>query len=461
MRCLNKILILFAILISESVSLIAQPSLNDSSKVYQYWAKRGIIEMVSAYMDDYLEAVKDFGKSSIEKQGAKSFNDVFIKNIENKSIREIDSTFKIFSKFLVKNNWQAAEKNLFIPLQERYNSSKFIDKSFFEVNKPSSNDRSTIIPGHKNMMKNWNEVQSRIIKSYNKNLQELSNQSISKVDSPKQAILNSDAVITNNTYKAGNRIRPNNSNNYNWFNLIIYFLALCSAFLLGCYVVYQISKTQIFSILNKEEEFYLDEILKSRKRYLFIYIALVEKLKERKDDYKRKLDNFNKKGNIKGNENNIIKIPNLLKTKEKLEKENLHLIDNKSQLESPFDPQIKENHNELKQNEALNSIIFFTIPESDGSFIIEKGESSNDGRKLYRIEYLKNTINGQLYFISSDQDKRAINRLESYLKPVCEIENILLSASANKIELVNPGAVVLISDRWVIDLNSKVKIKLY
>ena len=80
--------------------------------------------------------------------------------------------------------------------------------------------------------------------------------------------------------------------------------------------------------------------------------------------------------------------------------------------------------------------------------------------KFYKIEYKKNSDQGDLCFISSDQDKRAINRLDTYLKPVCDIDNIINSETANKIELLRSGKVILINDSWVIDSNQKVKIKL-
>ncbi len=105
--------------------------------------------------------------------------------------------------------------------------------------------------------------------------------------------------------------------------------------------------------------------------------------------------------------------------------------------------------------------LYFSMPESDGSFQLSNGESSNDGKKYFRIEFEDSSTKGELYYLSGDRDQRAINRLESYLKPVCEIENITNSSSATKIEVIQAGKVSLMNDSWVIDPENKIKIKLY
>ncbi|MGM0408937.1 MAG: hypothetical protein ACQERU_13225, partial [Bacteroidota bacterium] len=112
----------------------------------------------------------------------------------------------------------------------------------------------------------------------------------------------------------------------------------------------------------------------------------------------------------------------------------------------------------IQEKESIK--LFFSMPESDGRFIISNGEQSNDGRKYYKIEYFEKSDEGQLFYLSSERDKRAINRLESYLKPVCDIDNILNAESATRVDFISPGKVIFIDDSWVIDSNNKVKIKL-
>lgn len=105
--------------------------------------------------------------------------------------------------------------------------------------------------------------------------------------------------------------------------------------------------------------------------------------------------------------------------------------------------------------------IYFTMPSSEGSFQISHGEASNDGKKYFKIEFEESSTKGELFYLSGDRDQRAINRLESYLKPVCIIKNITNAATATKIKLIHTGKVSRVNDRWVIDPNNKTKIELY
>lgn len=105
--------------------------------------------------------------------------------------------------------------------------------------------------------------------------------------------------------------------------------------------------------------------------------------------------------------------------------------------------------------------IYFSMPSSDGSFQISHGATSNDGKKYFRIEFEESSTEGMLFYITGDRDQRAINRLESYLKPVCIIKNITNAGTASKIKLIQSGKVSRVNDRWIIDVNNKTKIELY
>jgi len=439
--------------------LKAQVIFNDSLSVYNYWGKRGIIEMVYAYMNDYAETVTGVKISTIESDGIKKFNEKLIQNIEAKTTEEINSDFDNVSELLIKNDWQNAEKRLFIPLKGRLISSKKLDKSFFEVTKPGSKEKSTDISGFKNLLKYWNKTEDQVIKEYNSDLRKITQKVESEKSLPETVQNNQDTFrtrhIDNNKYDANTRTRVHKK--LNWLNFFFCLIAMASSFIFGGLVVYLISKSEIYSILSQEKDNYLSEIRRSKKRFPFVFLHLVEKLKERKDDYKRKSENSNKKDNYREILNLNEQIAGLKEIKDALQKENLLLKENfpKQPTEDVIDNKV-----EISQKANGFSIIYFTIPEDDGSFIVDKGGTYDDGRKFYKIEYSKDDVHGKLFFITSDQDKKAINRLDSYLKPVCEIENILLGNSANKIELSMPGTVVLIEDRWVIYSEKKVKIKL-
>lgn len=147
-----------------------------------------------------------------------------------------------------------------------------------------------------------------------------------------------------------------------------------------------------------------------------------------------------------------------LKEKETPITSNLTSNEKKEVINNPI---IRINEPEKHPFIKFNRHIYFSMPESDGSFKITDGESSNDGRMNFRIDYEDSTRQGELFFISSDRDQKAINSLETFLKPVSDIENIASAETASKIHMIEKGRVRLVNDSWVIDPSRKIKIKLY
>jgi len=193
----------------------------------------------------------------------------------------------------------------------------------------------------------------------------------------------------------------------------------------------------------------------SGERFIFKYIGLFVLLKKRKDEYKKELDQT-------GNTENSI-----LRSKiENLRSENSMLKNQLSSFRTSDEKSPEKNtENKFYEWRIDNSKqpiqkLFFSMPEDDGCFIVKNGVPSNDGSMYYRIEYNDNNDQGKLFYLPGDRDRRAINRLESYLKPVCDIENIINASSASRIDFLSPGKVVLINDNWMIDNTNKVKIKL-
>jgi hypothetical protein len=200
-------------------------------------------------------------------------------------------------------------------------------------------------------------------------------------------------------------------------------------------------------LLDDDKETYKNSV----QLGLFSFLSMVSLLKKRKDDYKNK-------------------VRELLSTIEKLEKKSKpeNDITTKTSIDNVDTEKLKVNTDDsaksiewdISKEVGNTSISYFSIPENDGRFIIEKGEQINDGSKYYKIEHRNNSDEGSLFYINSNQDKRAINRLDSYLKPVCDVDNIINAESASKIEVLKYGKVIKIADSWVIDTNHKVKIKL-
>lgn len=117
--------------------------------------------------------------------------------------------------------------------------------------------------------------------------------------------------------------------------------------------------------------------------------------------------------------------------------------------------------------------IYFSIPQLDGSFSQIHGHEKDDGDSYYKIVHKKGQDHGKLFYISSEHDKRSMHRYDSYLNPVCSIENLdqfSISEGKNRLDtalevskrisLIEPGEVWFNGDKWIISENKKVKIKL-
>ena len=59
---MNKIISLMIILLGIVQTTFAHPEFKDDNEVYNYWAKRGIIEAIYAYMQDYKSTVGAINK---------------------------------------------------------------------------------------------------------------------------------------------------------------------------------------------------------------------------------------------------------------------------------------------------------------------------------------------------------------------------------------------------------------
>lgn len=400
--CYLKVFVISIILLVKCSFLFAQNEFSDSAKAYEYWTKRGIIEILYAYMDDYITTVTDSslpkGKRkdcTKERNGLQAYKKQFISQVN-----EVE--FDTLSAFLVSNNWSDAEKNVLQPLISNYKAKKTLNSDFFTTIKPTGNEKSTVIPGYSNKMINWNKTVSRILSNYNEN---------SKRNKGKTTLIG--------------------------------FLS----FLIGMFITFFIIKSRIYYLLDDDRETYKNSV----HRGLFSFLSMVSLLKKRKDDYKNKVIELSSK------------IENLeKKSKSENDTASKTIIDNvdTEKLKINTDDSVKSIEWDISKEAGNKSISYFSIPENDGRFIIEKGEQTNDGSKYYKIISRTVSDEGDLFYISGTQDKRAINRLDSYLKPVCDIDNIINAENASKIEVLKNGKVIKIADSWVIDPNHKVKIKL-
>jgi hypothetical protein len=442
-----KLIILILVFLWFFPSLSAISRLNDSTEAYQYWAKRGIIEMVYAYMNDYIEAVGEEGAKKEEMEGRNEYYTEFVKEIDSKGPPSFDTV----SLFLVTNSWPTADKKLLQPLLSNLKASAKLDSSFFTAKKPGSGDIITVIPGKQNKKVNWNSKCSEILKSYNTELQNIAKKNGAQIKHNKPLPIR-EIPVDSFQIESRNEKEIESIYKFNLFNLSLFIFGI----MIGGLVIYLISRAKIYSILQYEKDKYLSDVRLSNERFFFKYIGLFHILKKSKDFYKNDYRKQESNSELRDIQEQLKK---LQLDYEALEKK--HSIPNKYIDSSDADNRAGSTHEwDVKHHEEAVRKLFFSMPESDGHFIINNGVPSNDGRMYYKIEYNKLSESGQLIYLSSDRDQRAINKLESYLKPVCEIENINNADSATQIEFISPGKVHLMDDRWVIDIENKVKIKL-
>lgn len=459
---MNKI-VLFIIILTGFVQVsFAQIQFKDSIEAYNYWAKLGIIEATYAYMQDYILTVGE-DKAKAEIVGKDKYLETFIQDIDSKE--ELPS-FAQISELLNENSWSGAEKKLFNPLKTNFENKKILNERFFNTTKPGSKDLVTVIPGQYNHNKHWNAKIKDILSKYNESLLSL------KKEEPKVAESNPKPTNLENNQSQSEIKQSEEKSNRNpkqipWKTYLLYGSIFIIGILIGGIFVFIITKNKIKSIVNEEDKRKYDDYSHAANNspYLFGYLSVVYFLHKQKDKYKKESESVNQNnGNRIGElERNIVQLE---KEKKDLLDENIELGKKLEQESIQKDENQAESHNAKSQdinNQFLKRItkLYFSMPESDGSFQLSNGESSNDGKKYFRIEFEDSSTKGELYYLSGDRDQRAINRLESYLKPVCEIENITNSSSATKIEVIQTGKVTLMNESWVIDPENKIKIKLY
>jgi len=225
----------------------------------------------------------------------------------------------------------------------------------------------------------------------------------------------------------------------------------------GGLLIYQYSRSKIYSILATEKHKYLDDLKQERDlllRKFFKYIGIVALLKHSKDEKKNAIDNYVKEIVQLKKQNEQLKTEN--EQKEKLIADQKFTACNQVSARDYIDRQPEKSY-----GTADNKMeIFFTIPEGDGSFKTVNAKHNQDIDCFYRIIPDKGGQKGKLYFISGDYDLRALDNIDYYLNPVCEIQNITDRTFARKILMTDPGSVIKRGDIWKIEENNKVKIKL-
>lgn len=463
--------------------LAQKPEFNDSVEVYEYWAKRGIIEMTYAYMQDQIvqssidiiELEKKGNLTDAEKVTLGRKRDNLPKEVINsKEFRReflIDSNFVDLEKvnnFLsdAENYWTWVGDNIFINLKKELITTKpDIERLFFKSKRLEDHDKYVIIGtltlDRKTIDLNsiWGQNGLKLVAAYNEALTLLKEKREGQEENPVTPTPDEEGIDTD---------RMDVIDAFSYITL-----ALIVGLILGGLFVFQYSKNRVYKILEVEKGVYKDELRKVSLNDRFSYFDIVYFLKLRKDEYKEKEEeSYQKIRNLEGQ----LEIAEPIQAKEyertigDLKNENQVLEDEKKQLERYID-ELRESQKRYNRQEADDKESqdisssetleqYFTMPQEDGSFKMEHGETDNDGNKHYKIVYESTAQEGKLYYVSNDRDIKAINRLQTYLKPVCEITNFGFVNHANGIEHLRAGKVFLKDDTWFVDPDNKVKIRL-
>lgn len=399
-----KRVFIFLVCLSLNTNLFCQIENTDSARVYNYWAKNGTIEMVYAYMQDFLESEQDTLKIRLERKGFQEFKVKFIDNVDKKDpVKKFDELIP----FLKDNNW-GKTANKFEPIIENLKIGKALNEEFFPDNLSYDNK------------KHWRESKKRIIEVYQKELK----------------------VLGRNSW---------------FYDNIAIVMVICCVFglLIGALLIYYYSRSRINIILSKEKDKYLNDYRDFERIYLFDYIGLVFILKNSKDRKQSEIDRLKKE--ISNLKNPIISenIGSGLKINESAIK-STSLETTETLKEEIINKSVEWNI----ERENLLTVYYFTIPEADGTFKTLNGKVSWEKDCFYKIEVDKDSQKGKLFFISGDFDLKALQNIDFYLNPVCEIENIPDRTKAKRINMLKSGSVILNGDQWKIESDKKLLIRL-
>jgi hypothetical protein len=234
-------------------------------------------------------------------------------------------------------------------------------------------------------------------------------------------------------------------------------------FIAGAALIYLFTRAKIFSILSNEKRKYIKDLNYDSEQTLFVrkffsYVGVVAMLKKSKDEKSEIILKKNLEVRALKERNEDLRAE--YSQKEKALKNRQVLSESPL---SPGVPPVSQQASQPVRPEPVPPVKtekFFTIPESDGTFKLVNAKSVQEIDCYYKIEPDKSGQYGRLYFIPGNYDMRALDNIDYYLNPVCEIQNIINRTNARKIVMTATGVVVRRGDHWKVEESNKVKIKL-
>ncbi len=256
-------------------------------------------------------------------------------------------------------------------------------------------------------------------------------------------------------------------------------------FIAGAALIYIFTRAKIFSILSNEKRKYLNDLNYDSEQTLFVrkffsHIGIVAMLKKSKDDKSEIILKKNLEIRELKERNEDLRAEYAQKEKALKNRQVINetpVTPGAPQAGQPARPGAPQASQPVRQPDRpgapqasqqvrqeavppVKTAIFFTIPESDGTFKSVNAKSVQEIDCYYKIEPDKSGQYGRLYFISGNYDMRALDNIDYYLNPVCEIQNIINRTNARKIVMTATGVVVRRGDYWKVEESNKVKIKL-
>jgi hypothetical protein len=243
---------------------------------------------------------------------------------------------------------------------------------------------------------------------------------------------------------------------------LIMVAAGTGCFLLGAIMAYWIAGARIRFILKRERQSSPKASVREWWQRHFRFLLLVGELKKQSEHFRLERENLihslrEEKMLAESNRQKIASLQTRLAERERRVRELERIIsvpagktvEGKSKSTGGREPELQR---------SARSSFYFGLPDNEGNFSVENGVTAPDERKIYRIVTDREGETGELHFISGQSDLKAIDNIDYYLIPVCEVENIRDRNSATRIFQKEPGKVVRISGKWVTD--RKIKIKL-
>lgn len=218
-----------------------------------------------------------------------------------------------------------------------------------------------------------------------------------------------------------------------------YFTFTVISLILGSLITLILTRRAIIKQIGEEE------YNKYEDNGLFDFVSIVGFIVQRKNKYKESTYKLNAK---------ILTLESSIEN----QKKNIKSLETKVEVENKKEVKKTRPNNTEKTSNPPNLIEYYSIPDSQGRFKKENTLSEFSAHNtFYKIVYFdKNATLGDLSYICGEHDRRAINNYESYLRPVCEIQNLENRADTKSIKMIKSGKVKRENDCWVIDNDNRI-----